>query len=443
MPEFPRYNSKAQINTQPNAVVRSGAGDQLDMVNQAAVQVSDITMKWASAMDTIQSTTAKANVKTSLVDIEQRAVNDPEYNNIDKYVQEINKLKESNVKGFQNKANEQQTGMEIDLDLQLAKIKIENVYKKKAIDVGRANTLKLLDLEQSNYINADNEEGKIAAASNMKNIMLQQQKSLIFGYEEGDKIVNKTIEEAQDAIKDREVLRRVKEKELRLANEAAVNDNEKNYIKMKVSGQDKMGGAITREDLMSMVRKDLDNNLVSPEFADRYITALKSPKALGAKTIDKDFSDVIYDINRGIKEPEKIRRNMLELVSEGYLNESDFAAASSYLDLLSDKKPDDLVANETRKGWFGIESITENMTGKQESRARMSRSFITKILSGVASNVAAQESVREEVLYLQPGVVNYPDGMKVIDSKGRRKILKQNGDIVDDSMSKPETGKKK
>lgn len=439
---LPRYNSSEQLNTQPNAVVRQGAGDTADIIGQTAGQVSDITTKWSQAMDTIQSTTVKANIKTALPDIEQRALADPEYNNIDKYYQELDSLKKNNIKGFQSKANEQQTALDVDLDLQLAKLRIDNVYKKKALDVGRASTLKLLDLEQSNYINAQTEEEKLTATSNMKNIMLDKQKAYLFGYEEGDKLVNKLIEEAQDAIKDRESLKRVKEKEFRLANETAVNDNEKNYIKMKVTGVDKLGTPISRDEMINLVRKDLDNKTVSPEFADRYINALKSPKAVGAKTVDKDFADMMSDISKGIKTPERIRKNMLELVSDGYLSEKDFQAVSTYFDLLSDKHPDDLVANSIRKGWFGIETITENTTAKEESRSRMSRSYIANITGGTDPQVSAQEAIRTEVLYLHPEVVNYPNGMQVIDSKGRRKIIKQNGEVIDNTLPKKEAGKK-
>ncbi len=227
-----------------------------------------------------------------------------------------------------------------------------------------------------------------------------------------------------------------------MANEAAVNDNEKNYIKMKVTGVDKLGTPISRDEMINLVRKDLDNKTVSPEFADRYITALKSPKAVGAKTVDKDFADMMQVINTGDKKPEEIRKNMLGLVSDGYLSEKDFQAVSTYFDLLSDKHPDDLVANSIRKGWFGIEKVTENTTEKEASRSRMSRTYIVNITGGTDPQVAAQEAIRTEVLYLHPEAINYPEGMKVIDSKCRRKIIKQNGDTVDDVSPKKETDNK-
>lgn len=442
-PNFPRYNSQAKVNTQidtrPREVMRTGAGDKLDIVNKAAGQVLDITMKWANAMDTIQSTTAKANVRTSLVDIGNRAVLDPDYNNLGKYLQEVDNLKGQNLKGFQSKANEQQTAAEVGLDLQIAKLNLENIYKKKAIVVGQVKALELVELEQSNYINSPDEQSKLDSAGKIKEIINKQVTAGIFGLKEGKELYDKTIKEAQDSLKDRESLKRVKEKELAAANEAAINDNEKNYIKMKVTGVDKLGTPVSREELIDMVRSDIKAGSVSPEFADRYINALKSPKAVGAKTIDKDFADIISTINLGRKTPEKIKTMMLNALSDGYLSEADFSAVNTYFEMMSDKQPDDLVAMNTRKSWLGVEVFSENTTAKEESRSRMSRSFISKLQSGVDAQAASVEAMREEVLYLHPEVIGKTEGATYIDDSGRLKKILPNGDVVEIQSTSKDT----
>uniref|UniRef100_A0A6M3IVZ1 Uncharacterized protein n=1 Tax=viral metagenome TaxID=1070528 RepID=A0A6M3IVZ1_9ZZZZ len=443
MPDFPRYNSKAQVNTQidtrPQEVMREGAGDKLDIINKAAGQVLGITMQWANAMDTIQSTVAKANVKTSLVDIGNRAALDPDYNNLDKYLQEVENLKGQNLKGFQSKANEQQTSLEVGLDLQIAKLNLENIYKKKAIAVGQVKALELIDLEQSNYINSPDEQSKLDSAGKIKGIIDKQVTAGIFGLKEGKELYDKTIKEAQDSLKDRESLKRVKEKELAAANEAAINDNEKNYIKMKVTGVDKLGTPVSREELIGMVRTDMKSGTVSPEFADRYINALKSPKAVKAKTIDKDFADIISTINLGRKTPEKIKTMMLNALSDGYLSEEDFGAVNAYFEMMSDKQPDDLVAMNIRKSWLGVEVFSENTTAKEESRSRMSRSFISKLQSGVDAQAASVEAMREEVLYLHPEVIGKPEGATYIDDSGRLKKILPNGDVVEIQSTSKDT----
>ncbi len=443
MPDFPRYNSKAQVNTQidtrPQEVMREGAGDKLDIINKAAGQVLGITMQWANAMDTIQATTAKANVKTSLIDINNRAALDPDYNNLGKYLQEVENLKGQNLKGFQSKANEQQTSLEVGLDLQIAKLNLENIYKKKAIVVGQVKALELVDLEQSNYINSPDEQSKLDSAGKIKGIIDKQVTAGIFGLKEGKELYDKTIKEAQDSLKDRESLKRVKEKELAVANEAAINDNEKNYIKMKVTGVDKLGTPVSREELIGMVRTDMESGSVSPEFADRYINALKSPKAVKAKTIDKDFADIISTINLGRKTPEKIKTMMLNALSDGYLSEEDFGAVNTYFEMMVDKQPDDLVAMNIRKSWLGVEVFSENTTAKEESRSRMSRSFISKLQSGVDAQAASVEAMREEVLYLHPEVIGKPEGATYIDDSGRLKKILPNGDVVEIQSTSKDT----
>jgi hypothetical protein len=428
---LPRYNSGAELNTQPNAVVRNDAGDNFAIAQKGLEQVSDITMKWANAMDTIQSTTAKANVRTALLDINNRAEIDPDYNNLKKYVQEIDKLKLNNVKGFQNKTNERQTSIEIDLDCQIAKLNLDNIYKKKAIIVGQDKALELIELEQANYINSPDEQSKLDSASKIKGIIDTQVKAGIFGLKQGRELYDKTIKDAQDTLKDRESLKRVKEKQLAQASELAINDNEKNYMRMKVTGVDKMGMPITRDELIGMVRKDMEAGNASPEFTDRYITALKSPKSIGAKTIDKDFADIISTINLGKKSPEKIKAMMLNSLSDGYLSEADFGAANTYFEMMSDKQPDDLVSMNIRKSWLGVEVFSENTTAKEESRSRMSRSFISKLQSGVDAQIASVEAMREEVLYLHPEVIGKTEGVVYIDDSGRTKKILPNGDITE------------
>ena len=152
MPSFPRYESKGQLTTQTPSV--SAPADTEGQVTEQAGKVvataTDDAVKLANAWDTVQKTTATANFKTGMLDILQRAQNDPDYNNSDQYFKEIEKLKTDNLRGFVSKTAETETVLNFGYEANVAKIKIENLYKKKMIDVGQASTLKLIDAEVNN-----------------------------------------------------------------------------------------------------------------------------------------------------------------------------------------------------------------------------------------------------------------------------------------------------
>src|SRR3990167_6798887 len=152
MPDFPRYNSKAQITTQqPSVQAAAGTeGQILEKTAQVASNASETALKWSNTVDTIQKTTSSANFKSGMLDITQRAQADPNYNNSDQYYKEIEKLKMDNLKGFSSKTAQTQAAIEFGYEAKVGQIQIENLYKKKMIDVGQASTLRLLDLEAQN-----------------------------------------------------------------------------------------------------------------------------------------------------------------------------------------------------------------------------------------------------------------------------------------------------
>ena len=149
MPTFPRYNSTKQPTTQQPSVLAptDNTGAVIAETGQKiGSQVQDITMKWSNTVDTIQKTTAQANFKTGMLDIQNRAANDPDYNNSDSYFKEIEKLRKDSLKGFSSKLAETGAAIEFGYEAKVGQIQIDNLYKKKMIDVGQANSIKLLEL---------------------------------------------------------------------------------------------------------------------------------------------------------------------------------------------------------------------------------------------------------------------------------------------------------
>lgn len=153
MAEFPRYQSKGSLTTQAPAALQTETdktGEILGKVGQIGQTVSEGAMKWQHAVNTIQKTTAQANFKSGVLDIVQRAQVDPDYNNSKQYFDEVEKLKGESMKGFTSKNAEMETGLQLGYEAKVASIQLDNIYKKKMIDVGQTSSMKLIDAEVNN-----------------------------------------------------------------------------------------------------------------------------------------------------------------------------------------------------------------------------------------------------------------------------------------------------
>lgn len=161
MPNFPRgkqsgydrYESKATPTTQqPSAFApEDNTGEAVQKIGaQTGEAIQAASVKWTNAVDTIQKTTAQANFKSGMLDITTRAANDPNNNNSDQYLKEIEKLKTDNLKGFASKTAETEMALNFGYESKVGQAQIQNIYKKKMIDVGQANSMKLIDMEVNN-----------------------------------------------------------------------------------------------------------------------------------------------------------------------------------------------------------------------------------------------------------------------------------------------------
>lgn len=191
MPTFPSYESNRQLTTQqPSFLAPSSTeGQVIEKVGQAASAVPEAALKWSNAVDTIQTTTSQANFKSGVLDILQRAENDPDYNSSAKYLQEVEKLRADSLKGFSSKGAERNAAIELGYQAKVASIQLQNTFKKKIIDVGQASALKLLDLEAANPTKGY--ESRIAS------VLDQQIKDGVIGKEAAYKLQQEYMKKAK------------------------------------------------------------------------------------------------------------------------------------------------------------------------------------------------------------------------------------------------------
>jgi hypothetical protein len=146
MPMFPRYNSSSQLTTQkpqPDAPqdAEGAIQGQLAKTFQSA---QGAVVQMAQAQKSMQNTTAEANLKSSIMDQEEKAALDPDYNNSEEHMAAIDKAYE------QSGAAGTTANLELKLQAQASKIKIRGIYQKKQIMNDQVNTKKLIDIQTAN-----------------------------------------------------------------------------------------------------------------------------------------------------------------------------------------------------------------------------------------------------------------------------------------------------
>ncbi len=276
MPDFPRYNSRGQLTAQQPSVLSApdNAGKELEVISQAAGQLGDAAMKWANAVDTIQKTRATANFKAGMADIEARAAADPDYNNSEQYIQEIERLRNENTGGFATRATETEMNLNLGLEAQVGRIKIENIYKKKMIDVGQASTLELIDAEVS--------DPSPSSLENIKALLNEQVQAGVYSRKDAFKLLQK----AESDIKQNNFILDM-EQDTELAEEKL----KKNEYEFNV-------------DVLSKARTMLDNKKAKNE-EDRKQAMLDATNEAAQQLIDKTLTPEKLDnlVSNGLMTP--------------------------------------------------------------------------------------------------------------------------------------------
>ena len=139
MPSLPIYN--ANRNIQANTVAPLQTGAEQPFIDQQKVikTVADIGQKWSDAQDVMDYTKFKAETGAKIALKESEAANDPDENNSQKHIEELNKIKETALVGFHNKGLANKVAYELNHDISISSIKIDAEFKKKQMLTNEMN----------------------------------------------------------------------------------------------------------------------------------------------------------------------------------------------------------------------------------------------------------------------------------------------------------------
>jgi len=436
VPDFPRYQSKGQITTQQPAVQAADdtTGEMLGQVAKVGQNVQEAAFKWSNTVDTVQKTAATANFKSGLLDITQRAQDDPDYNNSDQYFKEIEKLRTQSLKGFSSKAAEAQAAVELGYDAKVAQIQIQNLYKKKMIDVGQASMLKLIDTE----INNPSE----SSLSNIQNILNTQVASGIVDHKDAYKL----YQDSEQKVKFNTFLRDFRNDPV--AAEKAFTKNtygldietsEKARIKLKelkAMQREQEGnlygdmslrvttGEITEDEINEAIaaNKANPNEGITEAHGKQLINAYYKDvtKRIGAKEFKKHRQAIDFVFADSYQDRIKGYDAILEAYTDGLTKEE-----SQFLKKILDTKKDVQFANKAAAGKKMLETLLGARPKDIQRETQSLLSYAQRIAEGMTPEAAAQSTALDIIHKDHPATVADPDLLVAFTPmKGLRNIPK-------------------
>lgn len=401
---------------------------------EAGKQLSLLGEKLTKIQNANDESNAKLEVMKFEEEYSQKVLSNPDTANaLNSIENDVRKNREQASKTIHNPVYRQEWLRKQEFEDQVYIVNQRAAVAKKIVSERKVTVLRDLELAKSDYRNAAGEQERSAAVDEMERIINNPANEDIYTAEDRKALLDAVIKQAQDDLKDAESLKKVKEKEFRQAEKEAINEREEEYVQMRFSGTTKDGTPISREDLISDVKKDAggENPKVRPSWAENYVKALTNPKLVGIKTRNKISDKIIDAILVGGEDSQASIR--LELIKE--MSKPDPGISWDDYDMLSTfnaKVNIPSVMNQfvPEKSFFqSVDAWNkENAGAKAEIRMEMFRSYVSKIANNIKPEVASQEVIKEQAIKLHPGLTKYPkEGEKIMDLFGIMKLLTPDG----------------
>ena len=317
MPTIPQYTSRERLTTEAPFVKKSaeleaqaGIGGFL---KGAGELVSNVTAKFNELRDINQMSDARIFVAQKQSELEDK-IDKADIWTADKELDnEIKRIgDEATSKITDIKAREQFRG-QYDLHSIAFAQGIKDSIRKKQIDQSRVNTLRDLELEKGNYRYAVTEEGKVASVTNMRNIIDTQVKLGVFSAEDGYKLLNTTIKDAEEDIKKiKEANEKLVEKNKKILEENYKNQQKVNYKSAILEAFD---GKLTVQAIQDLYRTDLIN--------DAQRSKLENYIYYNLPTVEEDdlgvYNKIVEMQTEGENTPDEINNFILDNATKNKL----------------------------------------------------------------------------------------------------------------------------
>ncbi len=447
MAVIPRYVSKESLTREsgsgymkpetygvqqdPATAAKTSIGAAMQDISQTILTVNEKIKKVKNA-----NAESQANIlsTTDFAAYEDEFNRNPDVNHsLDDIDNKISATKNKATKLFDDPIAREEYLRNYELKALIFKQGLKTQQAKRIVDLGRANTLKEIDLEASAYINAITPEDRVNSRVRMEAIMNKAVSMQLFTEERGYNELNSIIKSADDAAKDVEGLKRRREKEMAELQKRAITERQRELIKMRINREAPL------EELIKMATRDMNEGRIEEKWAEAYINASKTPKSIGAKTKSAKFVGFVNDMLYNKVKPEDVEIALMEANTAGALADEDFDLLYTFNQQVNQGKDFELVpdinAMKAAKTVGLVKSLQfwgdENAGARDESKGRMFKNYMDKIRQGVQPEIAIEESIKEEVLKLYPQAKTAPEeGIDIIDLNGVIKHITPNGELT-------------
>lgn len=416
MAEFPRYFSKASATTQQPSFLapESTEGQRTEQIAKVAGVAQEATAKWGLAYQEAQKTQAELNQRTQLDDLVARAEADPDYNALEKYQQESEKITKDSLSGFKNQFTKGEATAKANYYKSTADRQLQGIFRKKMVDNQQANTMRLLDLEAKNPTEA--------TFGRMKEI-IDKQKSLGFLSDtDALKLEEKYTKQAKQNAFLGDLSADPSAAEENLSKNAygfdfkelsAANKILKSEIgKIQATTQnDLLTSYLNGEELDTEAVKELMNQKrVTPQFAEGLINKIENPKP---DELSKDESFITFQNKMADMQEKGDKATIPELASfvgevmqahsKGLLDTDDVKRILKDRNELLQKKlqgaSEDVMAEVKPKTFFERISFwsDEYAQKRPEVKARMYRKLIDGVIQGNKPEDVLRKVMNDEI----------------------------------------------
>jgi len=468
MPSIPTYTSQRNITSNPGAPLRNEVDNQAN--NNLLNTVNQISQQWSAANDVMQYTDASAKYGVAAADIQARAEADPDFNNTEKYVKELEKAKADSLKGIANQQIANKAAAEFNLNNQVAAFKIGNQFRQKQIVHSKVQLKTNIDIEQNKKLSTSSDIEKAKSDAKIKGLIEASIASGVLDAAEADKMLREAqtdsvkfdiyADQATDE-KDSQVLKELKDPNgkysflppderlslIKQSQDRIFNNNQTFKREVEVSQDHRTNEFILKMAEGTATFKDIDSEYAIPEekggmprtILDQYQRRLQ-------RGVESDLNQILQekDTDKDPTKRAKLAKEYNDLI-EYYLDDktdqwkAKEALAKGLADGLIDPQEQKILYplknslkdiqfnRSTSPVDWAIKSVKEMMGASNASDEEIAiriKQLVNGIGEGKSPQQMSGEIMSQEMLKNFPDIESYPEkGVEYLNEDGRKYIV--------------------
>ncbi len=461
MAKLPIYNSKQNLTTQSPGVERnvSAAGQTGRNLQAVGKAVSTLSNQWLQSLSFMQQQTVLNNSEKAINEISSKAINDPNYNNSELYMQELDKVAQGELPGTSvgeilDNDMAMKTNSQIQNAIMSSKVQIQGLFRKKQV----SHSIAQIAESENELLNNLRDTETVEDAEKLIKIF----KSNLDGYRENnilseDDVAKRKIK-ADSYMRERAMSRVYTnpvqtEQELKDGKYRSVlTPEETNDLHKLVDKQKKY----VLEKALELEKKQEFNNIDSwyksnpdADISD-VVSAINNgsiPDGIGQAIIQSKYKSLISEVEEGemfgipevvnnlldklsnpLVQLDNVMEEMKEQAMAGNINDNNFTSIMTFFSAVYDEAGKEIVARENSLGkkfksaWGLVNSHIKDNLGPylknvidgtvQGNGEKVARQIVADYYTSKYTSLSGQEDL--------PSIIKDKDDYKVLNTSSNR-----------------------